>query len=245
MTMTLYHCINARSFRVLWMLEELGLSYVLKVLPFPPRSRDEQYLEVNPLGTIPAFLDGDVWMSESAAICQYLAARHSPHALDVGVDEADFGAYLNDLHFGEATLTFPQTLILRYGRFEPPERQLAQAVEDYTRWFLSRLRTLEPRLATRGAIHRGRRLGRLRADAGHGHWPAGPLQAGDAGVLAAAADATGLPACAGIPGARGARAGRFDRVRRVLGRPLIRVRSSRPVTCGCDDAASRIEWIFR
>ncbi len=94
MTMTLYHCINARSFRVLWMLEELGLPYELKVLPFPPRSRDEQYLEVNPLGTIPAFLDGDVWMSESAAICQYLAARHSPHALDVGVDEADFGAYL-------------------------------------------------------------------------------------------------------------------------------------------------------
>ena len=79
MTMTLYHCINARSFRVLWMLEELGLPYELKVLPFPPRSRDEQYLEVNPLGTIPAFLDGDVWMSESAAICQYLAARHSPH----------------------------------------------------------------------------------------------------------------------------------------------------------------------
>ncbi len=146
MTITLYHCINARSFRALWMLEELGLPYELKVLPFPPRSRDEQYLAVNPLGTIPAFLEDDVWMSESAAICQYLAARHSPRALDVGVDEADFGAYLNYLHFGEATLTFPQTLILRYGRFEPPERRLPQAAEDYTRWFLSRLRTLEPRL---------------------------------------------------------------------------------------------------
>jgi len=156
MTMTLYHCINARSFRVLWMLEELGLSYELKVLPFPPRSRDEHYLAVNPLGTIPAFLEDDVCMSESAAICQYLAARHSPHALDVGVDEADFGAYLNDLHFGEATLTFPQTLILRYGRFEPPERRLAQAAEDYTRWFLSRLRTLEPRLATREFLCAGR-----------------------------------------------------------------------------------------
>ena len=147
MTMTLYHCINARSFRVLWMLEELGLSYVLKVLPFPPRSRDEQYLEVNPLGTIPVFLDGDVWMSESAAICQYLAARHSPHALDVGVDEADFGVYLNDLHFGEATLTFPQTLILRYGRFEPPERKLPQAAQDYSKWFLARLRGIDAALA--------------------------------------------------------------------------------------------------
>ena len=57
---------------------------------------------------------------------------------------------------GEATLTFPQTLILRYGRFEPPERRLAQAAEDYTRWFLSRLRTLEPRLETHDFLCAGR-----------------------------------------------------------------------------------------
>ena len=111
---------------------------------------------MNPLGTIPAFLEDDVWMRETAAICQYLAARHSPRALDVGVDEADFGAYLNYLHFGEATLTFPQTLILRYGRFEPPERRLPQAAEDYTRWFLSRLRTLEPRLEPHEFLCAGR-----------------------------------------------------------------------------------------
>jgi len=147
MTMTLYHCVSARSFRPLWMLEELGLPYELKVLPFPPRRDAEPYLEVNPLGTIPAFFDGATRMTESAAICQYLAARHSPGRLNVETDEPDFGAYLNYLHFGEATLTFPQTLILRYGRFEPPERRLPQAAEDYTRWFLSRLRTLEPLLS--------------------------------------------------------------------------------------------------
>ncbi|CAI08765.1 glutathione S-transferase family protein [Aromatoleum aromaticum] len=146
MTMTLYHCLSARSFRPLWMLEELGLPYELKVLPFPPRREAEPYLAVNPLGTIPAFFDGDTRLTESVAICQYLAARHSPRQLDVGSDEPAFGAYLNFLHFGEATLTFPQTLILRYSRFEPPERRLPQAAEDYTRWFLSRLRTLEPLL---------------------------------------------------------------------------------------------------
>ncbi len=156
MLMTLYHCINARSFRVLWMLEELELPYALKVLPFPPRSRREIYLELNPLGTIPAFFDDGMRMTESAAICQYLAARHSPHALDVGADEADFGPYLNFLHFGEATLTFPQTLILRYGRFEPAARRQPQVVEDYTRWFLSRLRTLEPLLETREFLCAGR-----------------------------------------------------------------------------------------
>jgi glutathione S-transferase len=156
MTMTLYHCISARSFRPLWMLEELGLPYELKVLPFPPRLEAQPYLEVNALGTIPAFFDDETRMTESAAICQYLAARHSPGRLNVETDEPDFGAYLNYLHFGEATLTFPQTLILRYARFEPPERRLAQAAEDYTRWFLSRLRTLEPLLESREYLCAGR-----------------------------------------------------------------------------------------
>ncbi|WP_018991143.1 glutathione S-transferase family protein [Aromatoleum toluclasticum] len=153
---TLYHCVNARSFRPLWMLEELGLPYELKVLPFPPRRDAEPYLEVNPLGTIPAFFDGVTRMTESAAICHYLAARHSPRTLNVETDEPDFGPYLNFLHFGEATLTFPQTLVLRYSRFEPQERRQPQIVEDYTRWFLSRLRTLEPLLERQEFLCAGR-----------------------------------------------------------------------------------------
>jgi glutathione S-transferase len=51
------------------------------------------------------------------------------------------------LHFGEATLTFPQTLVLRYSLLEPEERRVLSVASDYTRWFLARLRTLEPRLA--------------------------------------------------------------------------------------------------
>lgn len=140
---TLHHCLSARSFRPLWMLEELDIPYELEVLPFPPRVLARSFLEVNPLGTVPALFDGAVRMTESAAICQYLAARFSPRSMDVAVDEADFGPYLNFLHFGEATLTFPQTLVLRYTHFEPPERRQPQVADDYTRWFLSRLRTLE------------------------------------------------------------------------------------------------------
>lgn len=142
----LYHCMSARSFRPLWMLEELGLPYELRMLPFPPRVLKPEYLETNPLGTIPLLLDGDSRLTESSACCQYLAVRHSPRALNVEPDEAGFADYLNFLHFGEATLTFPQTLLLRYGQFEPPERRQPQVVEDYAKWFLARLRTLEPRL---------------------------------------------------------------------------------------------------
>lgn len=152
----LYHSLSARSFRPLWMLEELGLRYVLHMLPFPPRALKREYLQTNPLGTIPLLLDGESRLTESAAICQYLAQRHSPRALNVESDEVGFADYLNFLHFGEATLTFPQTLVLRYTQLEPPERQQPQVVEDYSRWFLARLRTLEPRLEKAPYLAAGR-----------------------------------------------------------------------------------------
>jgi glutathione S-transferase len=140
---TLHHCLDARSFRPLWMLEELALPYDLKVLPFPPRALRKDYFEINPLGTVPFFVDGATRMTESAAICQFLGVRYGPTPLAATPDEADYGAYLNWLTFGEATLTFPQTLVLRYGELEPPERRLPQVVDDYTRWFLGRLRAVE------------------------------------------------------------------------------------------------------
>jgi len=144
---TLYHCKNARSFRALWALEEIGLSYELKLLPFPPRFLAPDYLQINPLGTIPLLIDGNVRMTESAAICQYLADRYSKSVLALGPDDPDYGSYLNALHFGEATLTFPQTIVLRYGSLEPPDRRLPQAATDYTRWTLGRMRAFADALA--------------------------------------------------------------------------------------------------
>ncbi len=142
----LYHCISARSFRPLWTLEALGLPYKLKVLPFPPRIHDKKFLEINPLGTVPFFVNGSVEMSESAAICQYLCSLSAPNSLNVDIDESDYGSYLNCLHFGEATLTFPQTLVLRYSRFEAKSRRVPQVADDYARWFLARLKTLDAKL---------------------------------------------------------------------------------------------------
>ncbi|AKJ69578.1 glutathione S-transferase [Pandoraea thiooxydans] len=153
---TLFHCVSARSFRPLWMLEELGLPYELRMLPFPPRARERSYLDVNPLGTVPLLLDGATRMTESSAICQYLAARYTPNTLQVEADEPDFGSYLNFLHFGEATLTFPQTLVLRYTHFEPEERRMPQVAADYQKWFLARLRSLQTLLAEQDYLCAGR-----------------------------------------------------------------------------------------
>jgi glutathione S-transferase len=135
----LHHCSDARSFRALWVLEEIGVPYELRMLPFPPRVEAPGYLASNALGTIPLLEDGDARLTESAAICQYLVSRFGPSDLNVEPDEPGYASFLNGLHFGEATLTFPQTLVLRYRRQEF-QRQLAQVADDYERWFLSRLR---------------------------------------------------------------------------------------------------------
>src|ERR1700730_13084351 len=87
-------------------------------------------------------------MTESAAIAQYLVTRYGPTPLAVDVDEPDFGAYLSWLHFGEATLTFPQTLVLRYSQLEPEERRNPQVATDYAKWFFGRLRAVEAATAT-------------------------------------------------------------------------------------------------
>lgn len=140
----LYHCVSSRSFRALWALEELRVPYRLHVLPFPPREHARSFLRLNPLGTIPLMIDGDTRMTESAAICQYLVARYgggvASGPMAIGPADSDFGRYLNYLSFGEATLTFPIAIYMRYTRLESPQRLLPQAAEDYRKFFFGRLR---------------------------------------------------------------------------------------------------------
>jgi glutathione S-transferase len=153
---TLYHCHGARSFRPLWMLEEMGLPYDLKMLPFPPRVLAKPYLELNPLGTIPLMLDGETRMTESAGICYYLGTKHGPTPLIVEANEPAYGAFLNWMYFSDATLTFPQTLVLRYTYLEPEERRNPQVATDYAKWFLGRLRAVEAATASSETLVAGR-----------------------------------------------------------------------------------------
>jgi len=154
--MKLYHCRDSRSLRPLWALEEMGLPYELEDLPFPPRVFRKEYLGVNPLGTVPYFVDGETRMTESVAICHYLVERYRRHDLGLLPDHPEYGSYLNWLYHSDATLTFPQTIVLRYRYLEPPERQLEQAVQDYRGFFLGRLKLLDAHIATREWLCDGR-----------------------------------------------------------------------------------------
>ena len=155
MALKLWHCAGSRSIRPLWTLEEMGLDFELEVMKFPPRFVHPGYTDINPIGTVPFFTDDAggpdnvIQMTESAGISQYVVDRYGPTDLAVGVDEPDYGSYLNWLHRSDATLTFPQTLVLRYTILEPEATRLPKVADDYSKWFHSRLRSVEAAMADR------------------------------------------------------------------------------------------------
>ncbi len=143
----IYGTENSRAVRPIWTAEEMGLEYELIMMPFPPRVFMKEYLDINMLGTIPYLIDGNVKMTESVAISQYLVEKYGPTDLQVKPEEEDYPSYLNWLFHADATLTFPQTVVLRYIFQETGVADAA--VEGYSRWFVSRLKLLEKSLEDR------------------------------------------------------------------------------------------------
>lgn len=149
MSIKLWHCKDARSLRPLWAMEEMGIEYEVEVLPFPPRVFQKSFLQVNPLGTVPYFEDDDTTMTESTGICQYLVEKYKQWDFGLTAQHPEYGDYLNWLFHSDATLTFPQTIYLRYSQLEPDERKQPQVADDYRRWYLARLRKLDKHLLDR------------------------------------------------------------------------------------------------
>ncbi|MFN7103432.1 MAG: glutathione S-transferase family protein [Pseudorhizobium sp.] len=154
--MKLWHCFDARSFRALWALEELEMKYELVLLDFPPRVVDKRIFTVNPLGTVPVLETGQGTMTESSAICEWLAEQRPQSDLGVGVGHPGREAYLNWLHHADTTLTFPQTVYLRYSYLEDGARRQPQVAEDYRRWFFGRLKLLVSTLENQQFLCAGR-----------------------------------------------------------------------------------------
>ena len=96
---------EGRGFRVVWLLEEMGLAYRLRPVDLLAGvEKDTEFLAVNPAGFIPAIRDGDVTMVESIAIMEYLMARYGPTPLAPDPHDPAFPAYQQFLHLGEAGL---------------------------------------------------------------------------------------------------------------------------------------------
>jgi glutathione S-transferase len=147
MAIKIYSTQGSRGMRPIWTAEEMGLEYEVEMMPFPPRFMQPEYMKVNILGTIPYLIDGDARMTESVGISQYLVDRYGPTDLKVNIEEDDYPSYLNWLAHSDATITFPQTVFIRYTLQEPGVAD--KAAEGYRRWFLARLKLLEVTLEDR------------------------------------------------------------------------------------------------
>ena len=122
--MKLYFAPNTRAVRTAWLLHELGLDFEVERFKLGDKAmRAPEFLAVNPNGRVPVLEDGDIRMTESTAIAQYLVARYGEGRFAPAVDSAAFPVYLQWLHYGEGMLMGPvgnyvvETILL------PPERR--------------------------------------------------------------------------------------------------------------------------
>jgi len=141
--LTLYHAAPSRSSVVHWMLEEVGELYDVQLMNLKKgENRAADYLKVNPMGKVPALRHGDVVITESAAICAYLADAFPQARLNVPVDDPRRGPYLKWLFFGPSCVEpaiidrlFPRTgdiprAALGYGDYDTVIEVLAAAVRN-------------------------------------------------------------------------------------------------------------------
>jgi glutathione S-transferase len=142
---TIYHAPNTRSIRVLWVLEELGVKAEIKSLPYPPRKLQPDYLSVNPTGLVPLLIDGEVRLTESMAICEYLAAKHNS-SLVVGQGDPARAQFLQWLWYGESTLMTPVGRLWTMSRFERKGVDIDALIAETRDNVVARLRALEQQL---------------------------------------------------------------------------------------------------
>src|SRR5256885_12445889 len=127
--MKLYYVPMTRSNRPRWMLEELGIPYELVRLdPRKGENQTPEYLAINPTGKVPALVDGEVKMFESAAIVAYLADKSGKLAPPVG--SAERPLYYQWLFFGMTTLEQPVSQYAKHSSTLPPEKRVAEVAED-------------------------------------------------------------------------------------------------------------------
>ena len=110
----LHHLNQSRSLRILWLLEELGVSYTVISHQRDAKTHlaPESLKAVHPLGKSPVIeMDGQLY-TESGAITELLIERFAPEHLRPSIDSTDYGTYLQWIHFAESSLMLPLLLEL-------------------------------------------------------------------------------------------------------------------------------------
>lgn len=139
---------EGRGFRVVWLLEEMGIAYRLRPVDLLAGvEKDAEFLAINPAGFIPAIQDGDVTMVESIAIMEYLMARYGPTSLAPAPQDQVFPAYQQFLHLGEAGLAASIYFVVGARNFAPEEARQNWSADQALSIFESRLTLVTRQLA--------------------------------------------------------------------------------------------------
>ncbi|MBX3130830.1 MAG: glutathione S-transferase family protein [Polyangiaceae bacterium] len=105
MSIVLYHHPFSRAASVLWMLEEVGVEHELRFVDIMAGEQKEpELVALNPMGKLPILVDGDVVVTESAAIGLYLADRYAAGRLAPALDDPARGTYLRWSCFAPAVI---------------------------------------------------------------------------------------------------------------------------------------------
>lgn len=95
MTIKLFHHPFSRAANTVWVLEEVGRDYELEYVDFARREHKEAAMRAkNPMGKLPTLIDGDVVVTEAAAVALYLADRYAAGRLAPALDDPRRGTYL-------------------------------------------------------------------------------------------------------------------------------------------------------
>ncbi|MEN0063124.1 MAG: glutathione S-transferase family protein [Myxococcota bacterium] len=123
--MKLYFAPQSRAVRTAWLLHELGVEFELHRFAglTDKAMRSPEYRAINPNGRVPVLDDGDVRLSESTAIAQYLLARYGEGRLAPEVSTPQFPVYLQWLHYGEGMIMAPMGSFVVETILLPPERR--------------------------------------------------------------------------------------------------------------------------
>src|SRR3569623_3070851 len=101
----LYWSPRSRSFSTLWLMEESGLPYERVLTDISTGAQKApDYLEINPMGKVPALSDGDAALGEAAAICAYIADRYPETKLAPAVTAPRRARYLQWLFFSPSCI---------------------------------------------------------------------------------------------------------------------------------------------
>ena len=148
--MKIYYAPNTRAVRAVWLVEELGLPYELVKFKLGDRTmREPDYLEVHPMGRVPALDDDGVTLFESGAITQYLLAKYGGGRLAPDTGSPEFAPYLQWLHYAEGMLMPQVNIIVVETLFLPEEKRNPVNVERATKLLTRMLSAVDAGLAGR------------------------------------------------------------------------------------------------